>query len=150
MRIALMEAFPLLQTRLTSLFASQPFSRRIRFEAAREEEEYDLALCDRIRFPGGAMPKAAVYLAAGEARVERTPEVGILLTGGMSVWDAVTLSSIREEKAMLCLGSEICFCEKRIFPFESAVPYDHNYPLYQNLAAGFCLALAKQLFGEDV
>jgi hypothetical protein len=49
---------------------------------------------------------------------------------------------------MLCLQREIFLKNTFIGPFERAVPYDRNYNLYKNLAAGFALALTL-IFREE-
>lgn len=140
MKIGISEPFPLLEYRLKDLYERHQLPHPPR--AARETDEgFDLILSDRNFFDSQSLPHAALYLISGEILPKCLPEEGLVITGGMNSGDTVTLSSIGEDRAMLCLQREISLGNVFIGPFERAVPYDRNYNLYKNLAAGFALAL---------
>jgi len=149
MKIALMEPFPLLREHLHRALLSTPYASLVLPEAARGEKRYDLAVSDLNYFPPKDLPRAELYLIPGEARVDPSFREGVLLTGGMSRWDAVTLTSIRDNSAMLCLQREITLMGKSLVPCEKRIPYDRRMRLYKNLAIGFCLSLAEWMFEEE-
>ena len=149
MNIAFSEPYPILYRewkRRRELFSR---GNRIRLCSAEHCRRADLILSDRNSFRASLLPLGELYLVSGEAFIEEAPAEGILLTGGMSRWDAVTFTSIGEERAMICLQREVTLLGRSVFPFEKPVFYDHRLRLYRNLALGFSLALAEQLLGEE-
>ena len=147
MKIGILEPFPLLESRLQALFESSLLPSPPR-DAENTEDFFDLILSDRNYFDDKSLPPASLYLISGEILPESLPESGLVITGRMNSSDTVTLSSIGEDRAMLCLQREIFLNNTFIGPFERAVPYDRNYNLYKNLAAGFALALTL-IFREE-
>ena len=67
----------------------------------------------------------------------------------MASEDDVLLSSIGENSALICIQQEL-FHEGRVFlPSEQKIPFDRNFSVYKNLAAGFATVAAKFILGED-
>jgi len=149
MQIALIEQLPILETLLQSVLRKSPYRSQIVLQKAEKTRLYDLALSDRIFFSEPHFCRAQLYLVPSEAKMEKNFFCGTLLTGGMSAADPVSLSSIGEDRAVLCVQQEICLCGKNIDPFEKPIPFDRNFSLFKNLAAGFVLALTEQIFGEE-
>lgn len=148
MNLTLLEPFPILRHRIEKELKKLNLEKTVRLTP--RGETADLVICDLNRFPPRNCPNSELYFISGQASVQKPLLPGFLISGGMSSWDAVTFSSIGEDRAMLCLQQEITLLKKSIVPFEKSVPYDRNYPLFQNLATGFCLSLAEQLFGEEL
>lgn len=147
MRIALSEQFPILETALRESMAHLPHRHRPVLDG-KSLAPCDLVLWDRNYFSAAIAPRAEVYLIPGGIRIEEEPLSGILLAGGMNRADPVTLSSIGEDRAMLCLQQEICFSGQNIAPFERPIFFDRRLNLYKNIAIGFALTLTEYLFGE--
>ncbi len=146
MNIGIWESLPLMESRLRGLFARQGLDPR-QITRARDAGQ-DLILSDREPFWGHLLPPADLYLISGLLLPRTLPEEGLVLSGGMGQEDAVTLSSIGEERAMLCLQREITLGGRVVGPFENRIPFDRNFNLYKNLAMGFALSLA-QIFREE-
>ncbi len=147
MRVALSEPFPILEQLLQKRLANRFFRRAVSLEQAASGETYDLFVSDRSYLPRNV--KAKLYLIPGTAPMPRLGTTGQILTGGMNLADHVTLSSIRENRAMLCLQQEIRFAGQWIAPFEKPFYFDRRVSLYKNLAVGFTLALMEIVFGEE-
>jgi hypothetical protein len=150
MKIGLLETIPILRYRLIAEKTKKNFSKKIIVEKARFGQEYDLIVSDLVHLPEDLPFRSGLILVPGHARIGAVPEDSILLTGGMNREDAVTFSSIAEEKALLCLQKEIFYHKKSVLPFEMPVLFDRGYGIYHNLASGFVFALANLVFGEDL
>ena len=150
MKIGFLETIPILRHQIAAKQNQKNFERKFHIEKAKSGEIYDLVLSDQNYLPEALSFESKLFLIPGFARVSAVPENSILLTGGMNREDAVTFSSIAEEKAMLCLQKEIFLGKKSILPFEAPVPFDRGFGLYHNLASGFVFALADLIFGEDL
>lgn len=150
MKIGLLETIPILRHRIIQEIIRNDLSQKITVEKALFGKEYDLILSDLGYLPETMPFFSGLLLVPGHARIHSVPEHTLLITGGMNREDAVTFSSIAEEKAMLCLQKEIFYGKKSILPFEVPVLFDRNYGLYHNLASGFVFALADLVFGEDL
>lgn len=148
MRIGFLEPFPILLGLVETQMKQRGFGNRVHLETANPEKEYDLLISDFSYYSKSA-PRSAVTLISGSARVFSPPEKGILISLGMKGCDTVTLSSILEDKAMLCLQQEICVFGQNLGPFEKPIVFDRSYSLYKNLSAGFALCLAESYFGEE-
>ncbi len=148
MKIGISEPIPLLENRIRFLFRDFPLWEPP-YSATAENAPFDVILWDRNRFDAQNLPKSSLYLISGEILPQALPEEGLVITGGMGIEDTVTFSSIGEDRAMLCLQQEIPVGERFIAPFEISVPFDRNYNLYKNLAAGFCLALTLMIREEE-
>lgn len=149
MRIAIHEPFPILEELLKHLLSQSKKAAPTLVEAAKCGGEYDLFLSDRVWLPGDEEVRARLYLVPEEAVSPCRDVSGTVLVGGMNGADAVTLSSIGDSRALLCLQQEILVCGKWISPFEKPIAFDRRYNLYKNLAAGFACALAEILQGEE-
>lgn len=148
MIIALAERFPLIETRLIQLLSQNRAPDFVRLERVRAEGEYDLVLCDLNHLSPARFHHAACCLVPTHASAPDAP-ADILLSGGMNPADPVTLSSISEQSAMLCLQQEVIVSHQSIVPFEKKIPFDHGISLYKNIAVGFALAIAEQIEGEE-
>lgn len=149
-KIALMEHLPILETFLIETAGKSPFQKNLTIEKVSPDETYDLILSDLSWYSPKGFSAASMILIPSYAHVIAPPENGLLLTGGMNQADPVTLSSIREDRAMLCLQQEISLFGNSVYPFEKPIPFNRSFSLYKNLAVGFALSLAEQIFGEDV
>ncbi|MBR3837125.1 MAG: hypothetical protein IKJ74_03180 [Clostridia bacterium] len=149
MRIAIHEPFPILEGLLKHLLSQSKTAAPTFVEAAKYGEDYDLFLSDRSWLPGDEEVRARLYLVPEEALSPCREVSGTVLIGGMNGADAVTLSSIGEERALLCLQQEILICGKWVSPFEKPIVFNRRYNLYKNLAAGFACTLAEILRGEE-
>jgi len=148
-KIAISEPFPFLEERLKLRIRQshpKPFPE---LEPARIFRRYNLLISDRNVFSGDEMPFSELYLIPNFARLIRPARCGLLLSGGMHSSDSVTLSSIGEDHAMLCLQQEIRICGTDLGPFEQVIPFNRNDSLYHNLAMGFSLALTEALGREE-
>ncbi len=143
MKILCSESFPLMETYLRECLRELSWGQRIHVEKSAPDKHCDLLLSDRTSFCGTEEPTAALTLISGSCRVTYPPKDGLLLFCGMAPQDPVTLSSIGEDRAMLCLQQEISLFGWNIGPFESKIPFDRKYSLYKNLAVGFALYLAE-------
>ena len=146
MKIAVFEHLPILETLVKKRLCTAKEAARVTVEKAVEGCAYSLLLSDRNHVPQGLLTSELILLPGGEFIPET---VGTVLTGGMKSEDAVSFSSIGEDRAMLCLQREIPLGRAFIDPFEKSVPYDRNHTLYKNLAAGFALCLAEILLREE-
>lgn len=149
MRIALWEPFPLTETLLLSHLKKCPLRGTVSVEKARSGRRYDLVLFEGNYFPEQPFCTSDLWLVPASCTAKKLPE-GAFLTGGMGSDDDVSLSSIGEESALLCMQREIVQKERILFPFEKKIPFDYNFSLYKNLAAGFGLLAAKFYFGEEL
>ncbi len=150
MKIALMEHLPILESFLQNAAKKCPFKEKMTVEKAVVGETYDLILSDLSWYSPRGFASGSLILVPSYAHVIAPPLAGQLLTGGMNQADPVTLSSIREDRALLCLQQELNLLGKSVYPFEKPFPFDRSFSLYKNLAVGFALSLAEQIFGEDV
>lgn len=149
MKIALWEPYPLMEARLFALLKKAGLDGDVSLERPKAKGRYDLVLFEGGHFPEDPHFQGNIWLVPSSACVKKLPE-GVFLTGGMSPEDDVSLSSIGEDDALLYTKREILQNGRPLFPFEKRIPYDRNFTLYKNLAAGFGLLTAKFYFGEDV
>ena len=145
MKIALLEDFPLLH----SLLTLSPDLPSLLWEAPRNGQQYDLVLCDRA-FLLPPLPPSPLILVPHTCKIQPQVEADrLILRGGMDSESAVTLSSIKEEEAWLCLTREIRWQGRLLGPFEKKIPFRHSFSLFKNLAVGFARCLADPLLGEE-
>ena len=148
MKIAVFEEIPLIRTRLFALLQNHPHRERIQVEPPLPREHYDLVLWEGARFTPRLSAAAQLTLVPFSVPVLHPPTAGLLLTGGMEGEASVSFSSIGEDSALLCVARELRLRGESVLPFERPVPFDRNFTLYKNLAAGFALSLADLYFGE--
>lgn len=149
MKIALWESFPLTETLLISHLKKNGTERLVSVEKAKFGEHYDLVLFEGSFFPEIPFCSSDLWLAPASCVPKKLPQ-GTFLTGGMGIDDDVSLSSIREKSALLCIQREIVGKGRSLFPRESKIPFNRNFSLYKNLAAGFALLWEKFFFGEEL
>lgn len=149
MRIALWEPFPLTETLLFTRLKNSAAKHSVAVEKARMGQHYNLVLFEGSFFPQYPLCSSDLWLVPSSCKVKKLP-LGTFLTGGMGSEDDVSLSSIGEENALLCIQREIVHGERTLFPLEKTIPFDRNYSLYKNLAAGFALLSVKFFLGEEL
>jgi hypothetical protein len=149
MKILCSESFPLMETYLHECLREFSWGKQICVEKSAPHKHCDLLLSDRTFFCGAEEPTTALTLIPGSCRVTDPPKDGLLLVCGMAPQDPVTLSSIGEDRAMLCLQQEISLFGCNVGPFESKIPFDRRYSLYKNLAVGLALYLAELLIRKE-
>ena len=147
MKIAVFEYLPLLETLVKNRLCAAK-EDRVTVEKAVESRVYTLLISDRSHVPQSILLTSELILLPSGSRFIPEAE-GTVLTGGMRSEDAVSFSSIGEDRAMLCLQRELNLGQVFIEPFEQSVPYDRNHTLYKNLAAGFAICLAEILLREE-
>ena len=148
MNVAFWEPFPLTETLFSKILAETDLKKLVSAEKARHEKHYDLVLFEGSRFPEAPFCSAEIWLTPSSCTAKKRPD-GLFLTGGMASEDDVLLSSIGENSALICIQQEL-FHEGRVFlPSEQKIPFDRNFSVYKNLAAGFATVAAKFILGED-
>lgn len=155
MLIAIREDLPLIRTRLTDLLSHHPHRDKIRIESvspfphtAPQDPIPHLLLWEGAVYSPRVSAPSRLTVIPFAVPLAAPPE-GEVLFAGMEIEAAISFSSIGERDALLCISREFSFAGESILPFEKKVPYDRNYTLYKNLAAGFALALADLYFGEE-
>lgn len=148
LHVAIQERLPLLETFFRESFSISATASSPVLIACKSGVECDVVLSDEREFFAPVYPRASVYLIPSSARILQGAATGVVLSGGMRLADAVTLSSIREEDAMLCVQREIRLGKTSVLPFERPIPFDRRYSIYKNIAVGFCRALTEELYGD--
>ncbi|MBR4287987.1 MAG: hypothetical protein IKT50_00955 [Clostridia bacterium] len=149
MKIALWEPFPLTETLLRSHLKKIGAEHLVSVEKAEFGKHYDLVLFEASFFPEDPFCSSDLWLVPASCTVKKLPQ-GAFLTGGMGIDDDVSLSSIREKNALMCIQREVVIKHQSLIPQERIIPFDRNFTLYKNLAAGFALLWAKNFFGEEL
>ena len=147
MNIAVYETFPILETALKRSLS--PFSSAVHLERARRNVLYDLMIWDLSFLPRKRPFRTEILLIPGFLSAEKFSGTGKAFSVGMNRNDPVTLSSIGEDRAMLCLQREIFWKGISIGPFEKPVFFDRNYSLYKNIVLGFTVSLAEFVWKEQ-
>ena len=148
MNIAFWEPFPLTETLFRQNLAESGLKNLVFAERAQEGKRYDLVLFEGNYFPEAPFCSSDLWLAPSSCIAKKRPN-GLFLTGGMASEDDVLLSSIGENGALICIQREL-FRDGRIFlPSEQKIPFNRNFSVYKNLAAGFATVAAKFFLGED-
>lgn len=145
--IAILEKYPLLERKLKKSIAEKSYRGQIII--SKEEENADIILSDERHFSGSGFDASKIVIASSDAIFPNDHAPKNLLLCGMHNADAITLSSIREDHAMLCIQREIEFEELKILPFETWIGFDRNYDIYKNISIGFITTLFDLYFGEE-
>lgn len=149
MKIALWEPFPLTETLLRSHLKHCGISHLVSVEKAKFGKKYDLVLFEGKFFPEVPFCCSDLWLVPASCQVKKLPQ-GTFLTGGMGIDDDISLSSIHEKNALICIQREIAVNAQTLIPQEQIIPYDRNFTLYKNLAAGFSMLWTKFFLGEEL
>ncbi len=149
MRIALWEPFPLTETLIRRHLKESGLESSVSVEKATFGEHYDLVLFEGSFFPENPFCSADLWLVPASCVPKKLPR-GTFLTGGMGIDDDISLSSIRERSALICIQREIAGKAQALIPQEQKIPFDRNFTLYKNLAAGFALLWVKFFLGEEL
>ena len=147
MEIVLDEAFPLLRTLLEGQLKEKTYRDRVHLLSPGEtENRTDLVLSDRSFFPPFPETKARLFIVPSDARGAVSSRR--VLPAGMGHQDPVTFSSLREDRALLCLQKPVLFRRRLFEPQERWVKVDPFYSLFKNLAVQTALFLCDEIFGE--
>ena len=149
MKIALWEPFPLTETLLRNHLNKSETKNLVSVEKIKFGRHYDLVLFEGKFFPEEPFCSSDLWLVPASCTVKKLPR-GTFLTGGMGIDDDISLSSIREESALICIQREIVGKDRTLIPQEHRIPFDRNFTLYKNLAAGFALLWTEFFFGEEL
>ena len=147
MEIALDEPYPLLETLLKrSLEKKEYRDRVVLFSPPLFPETADLCLYDHDHFSPRFLRRAKLIVVPSEAKGAVSSRH--VLTAGMGLFDPLTFSSLKEDRAMLCLQKGVAIGKCRLEPREVWVPYDPFYSVYKNLAVGMALLICDEIFGR--
>lgn len=150
MHIACLEKYPILFRFLSEALEAKPYREKVTVERAPfSRAAYPLLLSDESYFPGRRELFGDLVLLPSRTRLGALPEKCRPLFCGMGREDEVTLSSIGEEKAMLCLQKEISLGKTVLVPQEVPIPFYRQYSLFKNAAVGFSVLLLDAVFGEE-
>lgn len=150
MQIAVSEPFPLLENLLRKNLRNKPYCQNLCIQPAKNcTAPVALFLSDETTFPGRFFVEAELVILQSAVALPKNAEAFPFLCAGMGLSDSLTLSSIRETEAMLCLQKEVRFGDLVLEPLEEKIPFDPNFSIYKNIAAGFVGVLLDRFYEEE-
>lgn len=146
--IAVLEKTNVLKKKLEAEISKYPFKDLIKIVSYDENEYSDILLIDENMSLFKSDFSCNLCVLCLPISIEGLKARSVV-SCGMLLKDSVTLSSIGEEKAMLCLQRNVDFFGVILQPFEKSIPFDRSLSIYRNVSIAFLLLLLGEYYLKE-